>query len=101
KHIENWIEDAGYIKVEVARRDKIDCCARFSIVVIVPVRVVPASCFVNLGGGQAEEKHVVLARFPCHFDGGSITRSNGDSSVHHKLHVARPACFIPCSRNLF
>ena len=66
----------------------------------MPVRVVPAARLLHLIGGQAEQEHVLFAGFLGHLDRGAVARADGQSAVHHELHVAGAAGFIAGRRDL-
>ena len=55
------LEDAGLVAVEVVGEDQIERRARFRLVLIVPVRVVPAAAVRDLLRGQTEQEEVLLA----------------------------------------
>ena len=54
-------EDAGLVAAEVVGEDQVQRGAGLRLVVVVPVRVVPAAAVGDLLGGQAEEEEVLLA----------------------------------------
>src|SRR5262247_1078084 len=70
------------------------------LMLVVPMRVIPATAGQHFLCRQAEEEEVVLTCFSGHLDGGAITGANGQSPVHHKLHVARTAGLIARRRDL-
>src|SRR5262249_8042197 len=75
--------------------------AGFGLVIIVPAGIVPASAVLNLLGGQPEQEEVLLSGFLSHLDSGAVARADGQSAVHHELHVACATGFVPGGRNLF
>src|SRR5262245_20646329 len=70
------------------------------LMLVVPMRVIPATAGQHFLCRQAEEEEVFLTCLPGHLDGGAITGSNGQGSIHHKLHVARTAGLIARRRDL-
>src|SRR5262249_10122122 len=98
--IANWSECPRFVAAEVIREDEVQRDSRLYFVLIVPVRVVPALTVLNLLDGQAEQKQILFSRFFGHFDGGAVKRADRESSVHHELHVAGSAGFVPCGGNL-
>ena len=81
--------------------DQIQSRSDFRVVLVVPIRAVPAACVAHLVSRQAEQEHVLLAGLFSHFDGGSVTRADGQSAIHHELHVAGAAGFVTGGRDLF
>ena len=56
-------EDPRLVAAEVIGEDQIERRADFRLVLVVPVRVVPAAAVHHLLGGQAEQEEVLLAGF--------------------------------------
>ena len=94
KGVPQRLEDARLITAEMVGKNQVQRGARFRLVVIVPLRVVPASAIRHLLGRQTEQKEIFLARFLRHLDGRSVARADGQRPVHHELHVARAAGFV-------
>src|SRR3954451_6831681 len=85
------LEDTRLETAEVVGEDQVERRTGLMLVVVVPVRAVPASAAGHLLRRQAEHEEVVLSRSLGHLDRGAVARSDGQSAVHHELHVARPA----------
>ena len=56
----NRIEDSGLMAVEVVRKDEFQRRAGFPLMLIVPVRVVPAAAVDDLLSGETEEKQILF-----------------------------------------
>ena len=65
-------EDARFMAAEVIGEDQIQRRAGLRLVVIVPVRVVPAAAVGHLVRRQTEQEEIVLARFLGHLDGRPV-----------------------------
>jgi hypothetical protein len=48
---------------EIVGEDKVQCGARLRIIVIMPLRLIPAAAAGHLFRRQAEEKEIFFARF--------------------------------------
>src|SRR5215813_13311679 len=70
------------------------------LMLVVPMRVIPATAGQNFLRCQAEEEEVFLTCLPGHLDGGAITGADGQGPVHHELHIARAAGLIARRRDL-
>ena len=93
-------EDARLIAAEVVGEDQVQRRARLRLVLVVPVRVVPAAAVGHLLRRQAEQEEVLLARLLGHLDGGAVARADGQRAVHHELHVAGAAGLVAGRRDL-
>ena len=93
-------EDARLVAAEVVGEDQVQRRAGLRLVVVVPVRVVPAAAVGHLLRGQAEQEEVLLARFFGHLDGRAVARAERQRAVHHELHVARAAGLVAGGRDL-
>ena len=51
----------GLVAVEVLRKDQIQRRARHGLVLVVPVRAVPAAAVDDLLGGKTEKKQVLFS----------------------------------------
>ena len=63
---------------------------RFRLMLVMPVRVIPASAAGDLIGGQPEKEEVLFAGCRGHLDRGAVARADRERAIHHELHVARP-----------
>jgi len=70
------------------------CLTGLWLVVIVPMRVVPATTAGHLRCSEPEKKKVLLAHLLRHFDGRAIGSTEGQRAVHHESHVASAAGFV-------
>ena len=93
-------EDTRLIAAEVIGQNQVQGRSRLRLVLIVPVRVVPAATAGHLFRGQAEQEEVILARFFGHFDSRAVTGTEGQCPVHHELHVTGATGFVAGSRDL-
>ena len=100
KRVPQRSKDARLIAAEMVGEDQVQCGAGLRVVVIMPLRLVPAAAVRHLFRRQAEEKEIFFARFFCHLDGRAIARADGQRPVHHELHVARAAGFVAGGGNL-
>ena len=100
EHVAKRLKDMWLITAKVVREDQIQRCARLRLMFIVPVRAIPSPTAYHLVGRQTEEEEILLTCFFCHFDSGAITRADGQSAIHHELHVACSAGFVPCGGDL-
>ena len=64
---------------------------RFRLVLVVPVRVVPAPAVGDLIGGQAEQEKIRLTGLRGHLDRRPVAGADRQGAVHHELHVAGAA----------
>src|SRR5262250_1875011 len=80
--------------------DHIQGIADLWLMLVVPMRVIPATAGQHFFRRQAEEEEVFLTGLPGHLDGGAITGADGQGAVHHKLHVARATGLIARRRDL-
>src|SRR5215831_7354672 len=80
--------------------DHIQDIAKLWLMLVVPMRVIPATAGQYFLRRQAEEEEVFLTCLPGHLDGGAITGDDGQGPVHHKLHVARATGLIARRRDL-
>ena len=93
-------KDAGLVAAEIIGEDQVQRGPGFGLVVIMPVRIIPAAAALHLIGGQAEQKEVFLAGFLRHLDRRAIARADRQRPVHHEFHVARAAGFVAGGRDL-
>src|SRR5262245_55070454 len=84
----------------MVREDQVQRRASLRLVVIVPLRVIPAAATSHLFRRQAEQKETSLAAFLRHLDGRAVAGTNGQPAVHHELHVTRATGFIPSGGDL-
>src|ERR1051326_5773723 len=91
--IDEFSENSGLVAAEMATADQVDRGLGFGLVVVVPMRAVPAAALGDLGGRQAEEEEVLFSRLLGHLDGGAVTGADGERAIHHELHIAGPAGF--------
>src|SRR5437879_8711305 len=82
-------EDARLTAAEVDGKDKLQGGASLRLVVIMPVRAIPAAAGGHLFRSQTEEKEIFFAGFFGHLDGRAVARADRQRSVHHEFHVAR------------
>src|SRR5262249_18434118 len=80
--------------------DHIQDIAELWLMLVVPMRVIPATAGQHFLRRQAEEEEVVLTCLPGHLDGGAITGADSQGPVHHTLHVARATGLIALPRDL-
>ena len=69
-------EDAGLVAAEMIGEDQVQRGAGLRLVVVVPVRVVPAAAAGHLLGGQAEQEEILFAGFLGHFDRRAVARAD-------------------------
>ena len=100
KRIAQRREDARLVAAEVIGENQVQRRAGLRLVVIVPLRIVPAAAGGHLVRRQAEEEEILLARFLRHLDGRAVARADGQRPVHHELHVARAAGLVARGRDL-
>ena len=100
KRVYDRREEARLVTAEVVSRDQVKCGTGLRFVLVVPPRTVPAAAALDLFGGQAEQKEVLLLRGFRHFDGRAVPRANSQGAVHHELHVARAAGLVTGGRDL-
>src|SRR6267142_7121564 len=67
---------------------------------VVPMRVIPATAGQNFFRCQAEEEEIFLTRLLGHLDGSAVASADGQGAVHHELHVARAAGLVASRRDL-
>jgi hypothetical protein len=67
---------------------------------VVPMRVVPATAGQDFFRCQAEEEEVFLTSLPGHLDGGPVAGADGQGTVHHELHVTHAAGLVARGRDL-
>ena len=63
------LEHPRLVLAEMVGEDEVERPARFGLVVVVPVRVVPAPAALDLVGGEPEQEEIFLARLlvlPCY-----------------------------------
>ena len=53
-------EDAGFVSAEMIAGDQVQRRARFRLVLVVPVRIIPTATSLDLFRGQAEQEKVSL-----------------------------------------
>ena len=70
---------AGLMRAEGVGGDHVQGAPGFRLVVVVPVRVVPAPAARDLIGGQAEQEEVLFAGLVGHLDGGAVARADGEA----------------------
>src|SRR5579864_6087496 len=87
-------EDARLAPVEGTGADEVQGATRLWLVLVVPVGIVPATAALDLLSGQAEEEEVLLASRLGHLDRCPVASADGQSAVHHELHVARAARLV-------
>ena len=100
KRLPQRSKDARFIAVEIVGEDQVQCGACLRVIVIMPLRLVPAAAGCHLFRRQAEEKEIFFARFLRHLDGRTIASADGQRAIHHELHVAGAAGFVAGGRNL-
>ena len=74
--------------------------ASVRIILVVPIRIVPAAALSNLLGAEAEQKEILFARFLSHLDRRAVARAYSQRSIYHEFHIARTARFVPRRRDL-
>src|SRR5271157_1454455 len=100
KRIAQWGENTRLIAAEVVGEDQVQGGAGLRLVVVMPVRIVPATAIGDLLCCESEEKEIVFASLFGHLDGGAVARANRECSVHHEFHVASAAGFVTRGGNL-
>src|SRR4029079_12239099 len=70
------------------------------VVLVVPIRVVPATAVVDLLRAQSEQEEVLGPRLFGHLNRCAIARADRQRSVHHELHVAGAAGLVTGRRDL-
>src|SRR5215471_21112288 len=98
--VPQWSKDAWLMTVEIIGEDQVQCRAGLRVIVIMPLRLVPAAAACHLFRCKAKKKEILFAGFLCHLNSRAITRSDGQRPVHHELHVTRATGFIPGGGNL-
>ena len=93
-------EEAGFVAAEMVGEDQVQRGAGLRLVLVMPVRAVPAAAVGDLIGRQAEEEEVLLAGFFGHFDRRAVARADRQRAVHHELHVAGAAGLVTGGRDL-
>src|SRR5690242_20905476 len=88
------LENTRLITTEVVGKNQVQRGMRFRLVVIMPMRVVPATASRHLLICKAEEKKVLCAGFFCHFNRRALRGANGEPAVHQQFQVARPDCLM-------
>jgi len=81
-------------------RDHVQCGPSFGVVVVMPVRAVPAAAIGNLLCAEPEQKEILLTGFLRHFDGCPVAGADSQRAVHHELHIARAARLVAGGRDL-
>src|SRR5262249_49968459 len=99
QHFPNRLEDARLVPAKVVGEDEIERGPRFRVVLVVPVRAVPASAPFDLLGGESKEEEILLSGLFSHFDRRAVSSSECERSVHHEFHVARPARLVSRGRD--
>ena len=94
------LEDARLGATEVIREDQVQNGAGLGLVVVVPVRAVPAAIAGHLLRSETEQEEILLARGLGHFDRGAVAGADRQRSVHHELHIAGPARLVAGRRDL-
>src|SRR5215469_2389799 len=82
------------IAAEIVGKNQIQGRTSFGFLIIVPTWAVPATTVNDLVCSQPKQKEVSFASLFCHFDGRPVARADGQSSVHHELHVACAAGLV-------
>ncbi len=93
-------KDPRLVVAEIIGRNQVQCCAGLRLVVVMPMRVVPAATVFDLIRGQAEQEEIVLAGLLGHLDRRAVAGAERQCPVHHEFHVAGAAGFITGSRDL-
>jgi hypothetical protein len=93
-------ENSWLAPAEGIARNHVERGPGLGLVLIVPVRAVPAAAVGDFLRAQPEQEEVLLARLLGHLDGGAVARADGQCPVHHELHVAGAAGFVPGRRDL-
>ncbi len=94
-------EGAGLLGAKRARRDHIQGAARLVLVLVMPVRVVPAAAVGDFLGAEPEEEEIVFTRLGGHFDRGAVAGADRERAVHHEFHVARATRLVAGGGDLF
>ena len=74
KRVAQRREKPRFVAVEVVGENQIEGRAHFRLVVIVPLRIVPAAAIGYLLRGQAEHKEILFSGFLGHFNGRAVPR---------------------------
>ena len=96
----NRSKDPRLVAAEIVGGDQVQCGAGFRLVVVMPMRVVPAAAAGHLIGGQAEQEEVLFAGFFRHLDRGAVARADRQCAIHHEFHVAGAAGLVAGGRDL-
>src|SRR5262245_66632620 len=100
QRITQWSEHSRLVTTKMVREDQVQRRASLGLVVIVPMRVIPAAATTYLFRRQAEQKEILLTAFLRHLDGRAVAGADRQRSVHHKFHVDRATCFVASGGDL-
>src|SRR5690349_5646565 len=100
KRVAERFEDSGFIATEMIGEDQVQRGAGFWLVLVMPMRVVPAAAIGYLLRRQSEEEKVLFARLSRHLNGRAVAGADRQSPIHHELHVAGTAGLKAGGRNL-
>src|SRR6476661_4208529 len=87
-------ENALLVLAEIIARYQVQGGPGLGVVLVVPIRVVPATAVVDLLRAQSEQEEVLGPRLFGHLDRRAIARADRQRSVHHELHVAGAAGLV-------
>src|SRR6516225_11465713 len=60
QHIVQWSKNPGFVAAEIVGRDQVQCSAGFRVVVVMPLRVVPATAAFDFLRGQPKQEEIVF-----------------------------------------
>ena len=98
--IEQGVDHVGELLAAETRTHEIKGAVELLIVVVAVAGRIVGLVLLGFGGGHTEDDDVVVAHRLMDFHIGTVLGAEGNSAVHHELHVAGAAGFRACERNL-
>src|SRR5215469_15138571 len=100
QRIVNGSKNSRLEAADIVGSDHVQSRPGFRLVVVMPMRAVPATTLRDLLHSETKQKEVFLAGFFRHLDGRSVARADRQGSIHHEFHIARAAGLVAGGRDL-